>query len=294
MAQRAWVFFFLLAACNDDGRHGPGTGGPELDFSQGPGFDGGAGGDCSDAAKLVYLVDENNDFLSFNPGTLTFTKIGTLDCPTSDFTATPFSMGVDRTPTAWVLYNNGQLFKVSTTDASCQPTSFSAPAGLGNFGMGFASNSMGSSDETLFIAGGPVGASAGSSTSTFATLSFPNLATSTKGTVQGWPELTGTGDGALWGFFPSATDIPRVAQLDKGSGADGTVFHLPSLSGMPMAWAFAQWGGSYWIFLMKDFDSSTTVYKVDGQSGALTTAKANTGRTIVGAGVSTCAPTMIL
>ena len=279
-----------VAACASD-RHGSTDGGDNsaVDFGgTNAGTDGGASG-CSDSAKLVYLVDSNNDFLSFKPDTLTFTKLGTLKCPT--FGGNPFSMGVDRSPTAWVLYDSGELFKVSTTDASCTATSFvSGQNGLYEFGMGFASNSSGSSDETLFIAGGQ--GVQQSSTSTFATLSFPAMKTSVKGSVSGWPELTGTGEGNLWGFFPDAS-MPRVAKLDKTSGADGTVYPLAAIAGTPNAWAFAFWGGDFFVFLKRDTDSSTNVYRVNGATGALSTVLKNTGRTIVGAGVSTCAPTMI-
>jgi hypothetical protein len=290
-AVRLGLAALALAACSD-GRHGGGGGGAGLDFSGGPGFDGGVG-TCSDSAKLVYLVEDSGAFISFKPDTLTFTPIGTLDCP-AQFGATPFSMGVDRTPTAWVLYNSGELFEVNIDDASCQPTSF-APGqkGYNVFGMGFASNSAGSSDETLFIAGG-ADATTMTPTSQFGAIAFPSLTVSNKGSVKGWPELTGTGEGNLWGFFPSDTSTPRVAQLDKGSGVDLTTYPLAILAGHPAAWAFAHWGGDFWVFLERDTDSSTTVYRVNGQTGAVSTAKANTGRTIVGAGVSTCAPTTIL
>ncbi|MDB4958912.1 MAG: hypothetical protein JWO36_6481, partial [Myxococcales bacterium] len=58
--------------------------------------------------------------------------------------------------------------------------------------------------------------------------------------------------------------------------------------------AFAFWGGVYWIFLMKDFELSTTVYQVDGTNGTIKSTTPASGRTIVGAGVSTCAPVVIL
>jgi hypothetical protein len=280
-----------LGACSDD-RRGGGDPNHGVDFSQGPGFDGGVG-TCSDSAKLVYLVDDSGVLLSFKPDTLTFTKIGTLDCP-AQFGATPFSMGVDRTPTAWVLYNSGEIFKVSTEDGSCQPTTFSpGQKGYVVFGMGFASDSAGSSDETLYIAGGS-DATTMTPTSQFGSIAFPSLTVSSKGSVTGWPELTGTGEGNLWGFFPSETTTPRVAQLDKGSGVDLTTYPLSTLLGHPAAWAFAHWGGDFWVFLERDTDSSTNVYRVNGSTGAVSTAKSSIGRVIVGAGVSTCAPTMIL
>jgi hypothetical protein len=291
MPRYALLLAFCLVACADERSKGPRDGGGTgIDFSQGQPFDGGHAA-CSEEAKLVYLVDENNDFLSFKPDTLTFTKIGSLGCP-AQFGATPFSMGVDRSPKAWVLYNSGQLFEVSTEDASCKPTTYvPGQKGFTLFGMGFSTNAAGSTDETLFIAGGD---QVGTINAKFGTLSFPDLTVSQKGTVAGSPELTGTGNAELWGFFPSATEIPRVAQLDKTTGTETTSYPQSSLLGQPIAWAFAFWGGDYWIFLKRDTDSSTSIYRVNGQNGSMTTAKANTGRTIVGAGVSTCAPTMVL
>jgi hypothetical protein len=48
---------------------------------------------------------------------------------------------------------------------------------------------------------------------------------------------------------------------------------------------------AFWIFLQRAFaDRSTVVYKLARASGELATAIPETGRTIVGAGVSTCAP----
>jgi hypothetical protein len=68
---------------------------------------------------------------------------------------------------------------------------------------------------------------------------------------------------------------------------------LPQLLGNPSAWAFAFWGGDFWVFLQRDTDPSTSVYHVNGTTGSMTTALSNTSRTIVGAGVSTCAPVVL-
>ncbi len=282
----------LATACSSEGRRPTDGGNVSLvDLGSKSVTDGGTAGACSDEAKLVYVVDSNNDFLSFKPDTLTFTKIGTLNCPT--FGGTPYSMGIDRTPTAWVLYSTGEVFKVSTANASCEATSFVMDQkGFHTFGMGFASNTSGSSDETLYVAGGLQFVDG--SPASFGTLAFPALSIAKTGSVAGWPELTGTGEGKLWGFFPSATVTPKVSEIDKSTGASGTSFSLPSLSGTPSSWAFAFWGGDFFLFLQRQQDTSTNVYRVKGGTGTLSTALSNTGRNIVGAGVSTCAPTTIL
>jgi hypothetical protein len=73
-----------------------------------------------------------------------------------------------------------------------------------------------------------------------------------------------------------------------------TTYMLPTLQGPPMAWAFAFWGGDYWIFLAKGTETNTSVYQIDGGNGNIKSTTPAPGRLIVGAGVSTCAPVVIL
>lgn len=284
----------LFAACGPGDRNRPGTGGG-VDANGNNGSNGGSNqDDCSDAAKLVYVVDESNTFSQFNPGTKTFTDLGTLNCPASGG-ATPFSMGVDRNTIAWVLYSDGELFRVDITgQLACTATGWHSSNGLTQFGMGFSTNSVGGTDDTLFVAGGAA-VSMGTS-ATLAKLDTTGFTASTVGTVTGWPELTGNGNAELWGWFPSdasGNGTPRVEKIDKTSGAPLTTYMLPSLQGMPSAWAFAFWGGDYWVFLAKDLDVSTTVYQVDGTNGQIKSTTPTGSRLIVGAGVSTCAPVVI-
>lgn len=281
----------IFSACNAPTRVRPGgPGGSNGDMSF-PSGDGGLGGDgCSDQAKLVYVVDQNNTFSSFKPDTLTFTDIGTLNCPAKSG-STPFSMSVDRSATAWVLYSSGEIFKVNTQTLACTRTNFAQSNGFQNFGMGFVSNAPGADVDTLFIAGGPPMTGLNDN-ATLATLDVSSLNVTTIGQMTGWPELTGTGDAKLWGFFPDAVN-PRVSQLDKSSGAEGKSFPLSQLSGQPMAWAFAFWGGDFWIFLQRATDPNTQVWHLKSSDGSVTSVIDATGRSIVGAGVSTCAPITI-
>ena len=279
----------VLTACGPADSRG-------VDGNPGGNGDGGGTGSnqagCSDAAKLVYVVDANNTFSQFDPATKMFKDLGQLNCP-AQFLATPFSMGVDRDANAWVLYSDGssgELFKVDTTTLGCTRTTWSSPSSLQEFGMGFSTDTAGGSTDTLFIAGG-MGPS--DPTSTLAKLNTSSFSASTVGTIQGWPELTGTGNAELWGFFPDTTN-PRIEKINKTSGAALTTYPLSSLAGMPMAWAFAFWGGDFWVFLERKSDSSTTVYQVNGQTGAIKGMTATGSRRIVGAGVSTCAPVVIL
>jgi hypothetical protein len=303
---RARILLLLcapLGACAEHLGHPP-------DNSPGPTLssdDGGAGGgttvdpgapsDCPDQAKLVYVVDDRNILSSFKPDTLQFIDIGTLSCPaqidpSTGVTATPFSMGIDRTPSAWVLYASGEVFHVDVSNAKCSPTSFvPGQHGFQLFGMGFASNASGSADETLFIGGGSQDANGNPGPSSLGSIDLGTLKVQSIAPIAGWPELTGTGDGNLWGFFPDVSN-PQVGQIDKASGGLSSLYPLPTLAGMPHAWAFAFWGGDFWIFLERTSDRSTTVWHLR-PNGQVTPALTNTGRHIVGAGVSTCAPIKI-
>ena len=107
--------------------------------------------------------------------------------------------------------------------------------------------------------------------------------------ARGNPELTGTAWGELWGFFPQSNP-PTITQIDKDTGAFLTSYPLP-LSSDANAWAFAFWGGDFYVFYKAFADWDTTVYRmpIDGSSD-LEVFVQSTGRYIVGAGISTCAP----
>lgn len=293
MRDITWTSFGLAASLLLAGACGPGGRDDGGDGGNGSGTDGGGNNNqdgCSDASKLVYVVDSNNKLSQWEPTTKTFKDLGNLSCP-AGFLATPFSMAIDRSANAWVLFSDGELFKVNTTTLACTATSWNTQLGLLQYGMGFSTDQVGGTTDSLYVAGGS-GPTA--PTSTLATLDINTMQATSRGTVQGWPELTGTGSAELWGFFPNASGA-RIEKINKTSGGSaGTTFNLSSLAGEPMAWAFAFWGGDFWVFLQKGTETSTTVYQVDAASGMVKGSTPAPGRSIVGAGVSTCAPTVIL
>jgi len=242
---------------------------------------------CSDNAKLIYVVDENYSLSQFDPVTKSFHDLGPLNCP-AQFLATPFSMGVDRNAVAYVLYSSGELFKVDTTTLNCTKTSWVQQQGLLHYGMGFSTDVAGGTTDSLFICGG-TGDPTPTNPSKLATMNTQTMTATPIGSMTGWPELTGTGNAELWGFFPDAT-APRVDRIDKGNASAPQSFPLPSLAGTPTAWAFAFFGGDFWIFLQRQGEGATTVYQLDGTTGQIKGNTATGGRVIVGAGVSTCAP----
>lgn len=249
---------------------------------------------CATAATFVYVLDSDNTLYKFDPkiaSTAAFTRIGVVDCGTG---TSPNSMAVARDGTAYVDLMSSSackgVYKVDINTAKCNgATAFKCgTSGFGQFGMGYSTNSATTTEETLFI--GDTGASK------MATLDPSSGAVSVVGTLPAsGPEFTGNAAGELWAFMPQASP-PKVVQVDKTNGAALKTFNLTALKASillsPSAWAFAFWGGDYYIFLQGDLDSSTNVWKMTA-SGAVTKYIPNTGFRIVGAGVSTCAPLSI-
>jgi len=243
---------------------------------------------CSPRTKYVYVVTDTDEFLKFDPKTGAFTPLGTLDCPGALY-ENPFSMAIDREANAWVLYSDGSLFKVSTLDASCVAVAFvSDQYGFDRFGMGFSSDVEGGSDETLFISelvdtGEPA---------RLGRIAFPSLTVSPIGTAmaESSAELTGNGKGELWGFFPQAA-TPLVGRIDKTTAGILDQYPIPAtvFSGSVTAWAFAFWGGYFYVFVATGGDNSK-VARLDPVTAEFTVINPDAGYAIVGAGVSSCAP----
>ncbi len=233
--------------------------------------------DCSAENKLIYALSQTgNELFRFDPEALTFTSIGRLRCATS---AKTFSMAVDRRGTAWVEYDDGRIFRVSTTDASCEPTSYRpGQHDFLNFGMGFAKDEGtpdGTVSETLYIAGETALGRLNTATMEISLVGSSN---------PGLGELTGTGAGTLYAFLESGN---RLVRLDKVSG-DILETYRPDVT-IGQAWAFAQWGGDFWLFTAP-FGRRSSVTRYSPTTDTSTVVIEDTGMVIIGAGSSTCAP----
>jgi hypothetical protein len=239
--------------------------------------------DCPDAAAtLVYLVGDDNELYSFYPPQQEYRLIGRINCPSA---ANPFSMAVDRAGVAYVLYSDGELFRVSTRNASCSRTIFEPnQLGISTFGMGFSSD-RGGPAETLFVAstaenGSPPG---------LATIDIANRFRLQLRSefVPSRAELTGTGDGRLYAYY--ADDQGTDSFIGEISKQSGEVLAEKRLVGISQgtAWAFAFWGGDFYTFSGIDASSRVTRYRPGDDT---VVPYGNVPARIVGAGVSTCAP----
>ena len=279
----------------DDGNGAAGQG----QFAGGSGGSAGAGGGfqntggsttgdpplCGDVGQSIFVVSSpDSNLLRFDPKALTFTKIGKLNCASGGL-ATPFSMAIRRDGSAYILYDNGRIYRASTKDASCADSGYTPnQQGISQFGMGYVSDGPGSSAETLFIMDN--GASGLAKIPDDGKL--VKVAQFDGGLAGRSGEVTGTGEGRLFGFFVDITNAKKtsVAEIDKTSGhvISNEQQNLPAIS----AWAFAHWGGSFYLFNGGGTGNSRVDKFTPGKGTAQVVA--NAGYRIVGAGVSTCAP----
>ncbi len=262
-----------------------------------PSHDAAVRNDCPDAgATLVYVVTAQSELFSFYPPDRAFRKVGNLACPASGG-ATPFSMTVDRKGVAYVVFTDGELFRVSTSTAACATTRFViGQMGFTTFGMGYVANPEDGS-ETLFIAQDDLVDNAAQPSSKglgiIDTTAFKVRLVAPFDPPMPPAELTGTGDGRLFAWAPDrppATSGSHLYQIDKSTGR---VLGRNALrAGEPRdAFAFAFWGGDFYIFTSPQGPSTVTKVSLGGVGGGGSESTiATLPSTIVGAGVSTCAP----
>jgi hypothetical protein len=251
----------------------------------------GAGDDCPAVSKEIYLLGQDRQLVAFHPPDRSLTQVGLVACsvvggPNEGGIPRPFSMAIAREGIAWVLYDDGTLHSLDLETMNCDSVPFQPNQleSFERFGMGFASDGPGSTKETLYLSSFNPGDGIGF-------LDFPAWAVRRVGFYdkqKGAAELTGTGKGELWGLFLS---VPAaIAQIDK---TDADLISLTPLPGVTIgsAWAFAFWGGDFYLFTAPLNAANS---RIDRWRPGMTTVEPvleDAGLVVVGAGVSTCAPT---
>ena len=236
--------------------------------------------DCEDTSELLYAVDKNDGGLYlFDPSNGGFELLGVPDC--GMFSGTPASMAVARNGIAYVRYSSSTLYAIDVETLECTETNMSVSS-FGKFGMGYATLHGNTWEDELFIA----------NRDTLAKLNTSTFQVETIGPLPSQSELTGNALGELWGVFPLETPA-QIMELDRNSGQPQRSISLTFMPS-PMnidTFAFATWGGDFYVFLrLYGMGESTRVYRVS-TTGLTEVLSNETGRNIVGVGVSTCAPT---
>jgi hypothetical protein len=234
------------------------------------------------ACANIFVVDGTSSMLStFDPLTARFSDLFQVRCPSA---SAPDAMAITHDgATVFIEYQDGNFFRVGLADGKCQATPYREQFGLdGVVGMSFSSDTPGGAAETLYLAGGQDLVLARRDLGTFVDTRI--------GGVPAFLELSGTGAGDLWGFFPVGGGTPEayIARIDKATAALGPHLQLPTLPPNQGDFTFAAWGGAFWVF--QEESGSTSVFRVDAASGQVTPVATRTGRHVIGSGTSSCAP----
>jgi hypothetical protein len=232
----------------------------------------------------VYVVSAQNKLLAFDPQENRFDERGKLSCPGAGF-STPFSMAVSKKGIAHVLFQNGKLYRVGVDKADCEATTFQPnQEGFRLFGMGYSPKG---DDETLYVAEiGFYRKSRGLAhidTNDYTLHPVAQFSENPGFNV----ELTPTGKGMLHGFFINAYQTGgTLVAIDTDNASIVKATPLP-VGTQSNSLAVSWWGGDFYIFTAMRLGTQVTRY--DPEAGA-TAVVATIDQTIVGAGVSTCAP----
>ena len=278
-------------SAGSNGSTGGGTnlGGGFATVATGAGSGGGQSG-CSAAAELVYVFGLDDNIYSFDPPSKVFTQVATPDCPT---TGQPNSMAIDRDLVAWLNYfdfNGGGIYTFDLKKGTGCQLAIDLPPGFTQIGMGFSSDAVGSTAETLYVDGIGGGGLARVDMATMSLVTIGAFGNDPNLTGQS-AELTGTGDAKLYGYFTTFPNV-RVAQVDKLTGNILSDNELPGVA-PPSDWAFSFWGGDFYLYAAPGSNTSgnsSVIHYNPTTSLVEPTYVADVGFAIIGAGVSTCAP----
>lgn len=240
-----------------------------------------AADDCDHTSDQVYAVSRDDAGLYlFHPDTLAFTRLGELDCTPW---ASPASMSVARDGHAFVRMSDDSVFRVDLQTLACTETAYDPRAtGFGSFGMGHATNSADTWRDQLYVA----------NDRQLARLDTSTWALEVLGRMDSQAELSGNAAGELWALLP-LEEPAELVQLDHSTASPLRTLTLPAFPdpGGIDTFAFATWGGDFWLFVREyGMGRSTDVYQVTPE-GKMSRVLEDVGFDVVGAGVSTWAPT---
>ncbi len=243
--------------------------------------------------ELIYLLDDRATLYSFNPRSLPLDPVHKIAALACDAMTATNSMAVDRYGIAWIGYHNGKVHRASIIDGRCLALGAAPRGAPTTFGMGFVADGRKATTEKLFVAGSDDEDSDDGPRS-LAILDTAKTPTTWKrvGTLpksNEHPELTGTGDGRLFAYFPSP-NLGFVQELDrKTAKAMGARWTLQGASDHVIAYAFAHWAGVFYVFTSVA-EGTSSVHAIHMKTGKQELLIENLPMQVVGAGVSTCAP----
>ena len=244
---------------------------------------GGLSSECDLTTQHIYLISSGGEMLQFDPSE-SVPGIDRLDLNLDNCFGAPFSMSVDRTGRAWILSQlDGEIYWVDLKTGECTDSNYQQSNMFSDrFGMGFASDANDPTREYLYVA-----SVSGSISQSFGAIDPETGQLHVRGDLTHTGlELTGTSEGRLFAYSPQNG---LVLELNTNQGEELQRWSVPQLS-FPTAWAFAHWGGFLYMFVT---DGGNKIFRLDPETGQTEMLEENGEYSIVGAGVSTCAPVVI-
>jgi hypothetical protein len=198
-------------------------------------------------------------------------------------------MAIDRDGTAWLGFDDGAIFKVSTDTLQCLPSGYeTAQLNWTKFGMAFVGGRFDQA-EVLYLADGEPLIDATSSSRGLARVDPSTLRLEIIGPLSGLQEraceLTGLETDVLHVFCSGTPSTLAVVKPDDSRVLSTT--NLPL--GKVRSFAIAQWSGSDYVFSSAYSGSPSRVDRYVAGHGTKRVVQRSEYE-IVGAGVSTCAP----
>jgi hypothetical protein len=244
-----------------------------------------AGATCppGDGGSTAYLVAESGEFYSFDLSLSSAVPLGRLTCAATPG-ASPFNMAISEDGAAYVLYSDGNLFRIDPHTLACTSTPFQQNQ------LGFASNvaiaiasSGGSEKFFVYGANGPISCEnfsqylAASDLSTFVLREVGPIAPNPG--VGYPPAMTGDAFGRLF----SSDAAGNLLEIDPTSG--GVLGEDYTGLEAVTAWALLASGNELYFFTQ----STGIISRYDLVTRGVTSI-GSVGEAIAGAAVAPCLP----
>jgi hypothetical protein len=253
--------------------------------------------ECAEGTDVIYVLSDNAELWSFDPEELEFTLISSFSC---DGLISTFSMGVDRNAIAWVMFQGAEIYNIDVNNplACIDPGYTPGQGGFDLYGMAFVSEGEDNPCDQLYALrySGGIGFQEGPGIGALGTMKTDDLLLDVLGpTDYDGGELTGTGDGRLFAF--AGASPAKLVEFDKDDASVIDILPLDTLE-LTNAFAFSFFAGDFYFFTEgAGFVSSQVTHMDYDDSDAdgeqqLEVVVPNAPIRIVGAGVSTCAPTI--
>jgi hypothetical protein len=254
---------------------------------------------CADiGVSPIYVAYSDGTSLNlgrFFPQTKVFEAIGPIDCGVAGGT---FSIAVEASgKQAYVQLTSGELFRVDTSNAHCEPTGFeAAQLGFDSFNLSFVADPA-KPKEMLYLVSGEVAPKAIEGTlGTLdgVTFSFDSIGASSK--ALNGSRLAGRGDGKLFATILASDGTGQLAEINRKTAEVSTPVSLDPVSQFLFPMGVAAWGDSFYYFTISKIKNTwTDVTEFQPATGTATVVATlqGTGKSnyllVTAAGASVCA-----